>query len=70
MIDSVDISYQVDRLDNSVTVTHKYLDKNGLQLNTIIGMHPMHWKFSENYDESNYKIRSARSNKVYRRKLI
>ena len=60
VIDSVDISYQVDRLDNSVTVTHKYLDKNGLPLNTIIGMHPMHWKFSENYDESNYKIRSAR----------
>ena len=60
VISSVDIDYSVDRTDNSVTVTHSYLDANGAPVNTIVGMHPMHWKFSENKQTSNYKIRSAR----------
>ena len=60
VIASVNIDYQVDRSDNSVTVTHNYIDKNGSLINTIIGLHPMHWKFSDNKQTSDYKIRSAR----------
>ncbi|MEK9977287.1 MAG: glycosyl hydrolase, partial [Gammaproteobacteria bacterium] len=59
IIASVDISYSVNRGNNTVTVTHNYLDKNGNLADTIVGMHPMHWKFS-NQQTSNYKIRSAR----------
>ena len=39
VIASVDINYQVDRSDNSVTVTHSYFDENGLSVDTIIGLH-------------------------------
>lgn len=60
VIASVDIDYQVDRSDNLVTVKHDYFDEDGLAVDTIIGMHPMHWKFSENQQTSQYKIRSAR----------
>lgn len=60
VIASVDINYQVDRSDNSVTVTHSYFDENGSPVDTVIGLHPMHWKFSDNNQTSNYKIRSAR----------
>ena len=59
IVASVDIDYSVNRENNSVTVTHNYLDKNGNAADTIVGMHPMHWKFS-NQQTSNYKIRSAR----------
>jgi len=60
VISAVDINYEVDRSDNSVTVTHEYHGKDGNLVNTIIGLHPMHWKFSSNNQTSNYKIRSAR----------
>ena len=60
VISAVDINYQVDRSDNSVTVTHEYRGAEGNLINTIIGLHPMHWKFSSNNQTSNYKIRSAR----------
>ena len=59
IVASVDIDYSVNRENNSVTVTHNYFDKNGNAADTIVGMHPMHWKFS-NQQTSNYKIRSAR----------
>ena len=59
IVASVDIDYSVNRNNNSVTVTHNYLDENGNAVDTIVGMHPMHWKFS-NQQTSNYKIRSAR----------
>ena len=60
VISSVDIDYSVNRSNNSVTVTHNYLDENGNAVDTIVGMHPMHWKLSSNNILSDYKIRSAR----------
>ena len=42
IVASVDIDYSVNRENNSVTVTHNYLDKNGNAADTIVGMHPMH----------------------------
>ena len=58
-VSEVDINYSVDRSTNIVTVSHDYLDFEGNPIDTIVGMHPMHWKFSDQ-TTSNYKIRSAR----------
>ena len=58
-VSEVDINYSVDRSTNTVTVSHDYLDFEGNPIDTIVGMHPMHWKFSDQ-TTSNYKIRSAR----------
>ena len=55
----VNINYSVDRSTNTVTISHDYLDSDGNSVDTILGMHPMHWKFSDQ-TTSNYKIRSAR----------
>ncbi len=59
VVAKVAIDYSVDRSDNQVTVTHKYLDTAGENIDTIIGLHPLHWKHSEQ-TTSSYKIRSAR----------
>ena len=59
IISSVEIDHEVNDQTNEVTVTHVYLDNNGSMVDTIIGMHPMHWKFSD-ANTSSYKIRSAR----------
>ena len=59
IISSVEIDHEVNDQTNEVTVTHVYLDNNGSMVDTIIGMHPMHWKFSDT-NTSSYKIRSAR----------
>ena len=59
IISSVEIDHEVNDQTNEVTVTHLYLDNNGSMVDTIIGMHPMHWKFSDT-NTSSYKIRSAR----------
>ena len=44
---SVDIDYAVDRSTNEVTVSHRYLDLAGLPVSTMMGLHPLHWKFAE-----------------------
>ena len=59
IISSVEIDHEVNDQTNEVTVTHLYLDSNGSMVDTIVGMHPMHWKFSD-ANTSSYKIRSAR----------
>lgn len=55
----VDINYQVNRNTNEVTVTHDYLDSSGNLVDTVAGLHPMHWKNS-NATLSGHKMRSAR----------
>jgi endoglucanase Acf2 len=42
-----------------VTVSHSYLDEQGSRIETIAGLHPLHWKHSSQLT-SDYKIRSAR----------
>jgi endo-1,3(4)-beta-glucanase len=58
-VHSVDIEYEVNEQTNEVSVTHTYLDNTGSMVDTVVGMHPMHWKFSD-VNTSAYKIRSAR----------
>jgi endo-1,3(4)-beta-glucanase len=55
----VDIDYQVNAATNEVTVTHSYLDDQGNAVDTIAGMHPLHWKNTSQATTS-YKVRSAR----------
>ena len=59
VVESVLINYTVNRSNNDVTVTHKYLDNAGMPVETLAGMHPLHWKNS-NQLTTDYKIRSAR----------
>lgn len=59
IVHSVDIEYEVNEQTNEVSVTHTYFDNNGSMVDTVVGMHPMHWKFSD-ANTSAYKIRSAR----------
>lgn len=40
----VTIDYAVDRADNSVTVSHRYLDARGQAVETMAGLMPLHWK--------------------------
>ena len=56
---ALNIDYQVNRATNEITVTHRYQDDQGQLVDTITGMHPLHWKNSSQAT-SNYKIRSAR----------
>jgi endoglucanase Acf2 len=58
-VSALDIDYQVNRATNEITVTHRYQDDQGQLVDTITGMHPLHWKNSSQAT-SNYKIRSAR----------
>ena len=46
-IASVEIDYTVDRSTNDVTIRHRYLDASGAPASTMMGLHPLHWKFSE-----------------------
>ena len=46
-IASVEIDYAVDRSTNDVTISHRYLDAAGAPASTMMGLHPLHWKFSE-----------------------
>jgi len=55
----VDIDYQVNDATNEVTVTHSYLDGQGNAVDTIAGMHPLHWKNTSQATTS-FKVRSAR----------
>ena len=47
IVSEVDINYSVDRSSNTVSVSHNYLNSEGNSVDTIVGMHPMHWKFSD-----------------------
>ena len=59
VVSQVSIEYDVDRSNNSVTVNHRYEDQNGNPVETIAGLHPLHWKHSSQA-LSPFKIRSAR----------
>ncbi|MBT8104787.1 MAG: DUF5011 domain-containing protein [Woeseiaceae bacterium] len=59
IVAAVDIDYSVNRATNEVTVTHSYLDGQGAPIETIAGMHPLHWKNSAQ-PTSQYQVRSAR----------
>ena len=59
IVASVKIAYSVDRSTNTVTVSHEYLDSQKTPVDTIVGMHPLHWKNSEQATTS-YQVRSAR----------
>ena len=59
VVASVDINYAVDRATNNITVSHTYIDSQGAPIETIIGMHPLHWKNSTQ-PTSGYQVRSAR----------
>lgn len=59
VVASVDIDYSVDRSTNEVTITHTYRDSEGASIETIVGMHPLHWKNSMQ-PTSAYQVRSAR----------
>jgi endoglucanase Acf2 len=56
---AVDIDYQVNDLTNEITVTHSYLDDQDNGVNTIAGMHPLHWK-NTSQTTTNYKVRTGR----------
>jgi endoglucanase Acf2 len=59
VVAKVDIDYAVDRSTNNVTVSHKYRDSRGALVDTVVGLHPLHWKNST-LPVSGYAIRSAR----------
>ena len=59
VVASVGIGYSVDRASNTVTVNHAYADAQGAAVQTVAGMHPLHWKNSPQA-VTNYSIRSAR----------
>lgn len=59
VVAKVDISYTVDRTNNMVTVTHAYQDQSGMPVQTLAGLLPMHWKYSDTV-LTGYKTRSAR----------
>ena len=59
VVASVDIDYSVDRSDNSITVSHDYRNAAGALVETMVGLHPLHWKNSSQ-STSGYQVRSAR----------
>jgi hypothetical protein len=40
----VTIDYSVDRSNNAVTVSHRYLDDDKLPVETLAGLMPLQWK--------------------------
>jgi len=61
VVASVKIDYRVDRSTNNVIVSHAYRDSQGAPIETVVGLHPLHWKHSAQ-PTSGYQIRSARGN--------
>ena len=59
VVAAVRIDHSVDRSSNTVTVSHTYLDALGAPIETLAGMHPLHWKNSTQ-PTSGYQVRSAR----------
>jgi len=59
VVAAVKVDYAVDRATNKITVSHAYHDDQGALVDTIVGMHPLHWKNSSQ-PTSAYQVRSAR----------
>ncbi|MGB0187922.1 MAG: glycosyl hydrolase [Aequoribacter sp.] len=59
VVAKVTIDYSVDRATNDVTVQHSYVDSQGTLVDTITGMHPLHWKYA-GVTNAPYSVRSAR----------
>ncbi|MEN7342866.1 MAG: glycosyl hydrolase [Pseudomonadota bacterium] len=59
VVSRVDVSYDVNRVNNQVTISHVYRDAMGSPVETVVGLHPLHWKHSSQ-SLSAYKARSAR----------
>lgn len=59
VIDKVRIDYSVDRTNNKVTITHRYLDSNDAPITTLMGLNPLQWKRTS-LTSSQHKVRSAR----------
>ncbi len=59
IVAAVEIDYAVDRATNNVTVSHAYRDTQGAPIETIAGLHPLHWK-NTSQPSSGYQVRSAR----------
>ncbi len=59
VVAAVAIDYSVDQSTNTITISHAYKDPQGAAIETITGMHPLHWKNSSQ-PTSAYSIRSAR----------
>ncbi len=59
VVTAVSIDYSVNKTTNMVTMTHTYLDGQGTPIETVAGMHPLHWKNSAQ-STSAYQSRSAR----------
>ncbi|UCC14464.1 MAG: DUF5011 domain-containing protein [Gammaproteobacteria bacterium] len=58
-VTSVEIEYSVDRAANVVTVGHAYQDAQGAPVQTVAGLHPLHWKNSAQAT-TGYQVRSSR----------
>ena len=59
VVSKVTIDYSVDQATNDVTVQHSYLDAQGALVDTVTGMHPLHWKYA-GITSAPYSARSAR----------
>ncbi len=59
VVAKVSIDYSVDRTTNDVTVHHRYLDAQSALVDTVTGMHPLHWKYA-GVTNAPYSVRSAR----------
>jgi endo-1,3(4)-beta-glucanase len=59
VVAAVNIDYAVDRDNNSVTVSHTYLDGEGAAVETIAGLQPLHWKNTDQ-PTAEFQVRSAR----------
>ncbi|GGA75505.1 hypothetical protein GCM10011369_16710 [Neiella marina] len=63
VVANADIEYSVNATTQEVTVTHRYLDAQDQPIDTLAGLHPLHWKYIDNADQSDisaYNVRSAR----------
>jgi len=58
-IASVTVDYSVDRSANVIMVSHAYQDSQGAPVQTLAGMHPLHWKNSAQAT-TGYQVRSSR----------
>jgi len=59
VVKTVEIGFEMNPSNGEVTVSHAYLDEQGVAIETIVGLHPLHWKFSE-LETSAHQVRSAR----------
>ncbi|TRY31735.1 glucan 1,3-beta-glucanase [Aliiglaciecola sp. M165] len=59
VVSKVDITYQIESESQAVNITHHYLDQSGEPLDTMMGLHPLHWKNAGDII-STQSVRSAR----------